>query len=205
MVKVKYCGLTKAADVKLAEQLHIDAIGFVFVKKSPRYIAPESAQKLLSETRPKAEVVALFANQTAPEIRAIIEQVKPDVLQFHGNETAAFCEQFEHRYWKAIPMLSKDPWLTVAKSHPKADKFLLDAFGAGRSGGSGDSFDWFEFPVEWRERLILAGGLNVNNIHMAFTKTRTQYVDVSSGIESQRGVKSAALMKQFCQIINNHH
>ncbi len=201
MVKIKYCGLSTVADVRLAEQLGIDAIGLVFVKRSPRYIDPESAQKLLTETRPKTEVVALFANQEVEEIRTVLEQVKPDVLQFHGNETASFCEQFGHRYWKAIPMLSNTPWHEVTKEHPKAEQFLLDAFGAGKSGGSGDSFPWFKFPTEWRNRLILAGGLNVDNIHTAFTKTGTQYVDVSSGIESQRGVKSAALMEQFCQII----
>ncbi len=104
-IKVKYCGLKTLDDVESAAAAQVDAIGLVFVENSPRYISPEDAIDLAAAAK-QADllVVALFANHQAASVASVIQTIEPDVLQFHGNETAEFCEQFEHRYWKAIPI-----------------------------------------------------------------------------------------------------
>ncbi len=206
-MKVKYCGLKHKSEIELASQLAVDAIGLVFVDKSVRCVAVEEAVKLSahlraidSESRPR--LVALFVNPDAAFVRQVIKEVRPDVLQFHGQETVEFCQQFSLPYWKAIAMLDDKPWQQAVEAYDSAEYCLLDAYQSGHLGGSGDAFAWFEFPAKLRDKLILAGGLNVDNAPSAVAQTQTNYLDVSSGIESTRGVKSPVLMKQFMQLVN---
>lgn len=206
-IKIKYCGLRHEAEIELACQLGIDAIGLVFVEKSPRHVSLERAEILSqhlkqSNAQHKPLLVALFVNPDVAFVQQVIEQVQPDVLQFHGQETPEFCQQFNQKYWKAIAMLDGLPWQQQVREHHAAEYCLLDAYQTGQLGGSGDAFEWFEFPNNLKERLILAGGLNVDNIKNAMSQTQTQYLDVSSGIESSRGVKSPLLMKQLFHLVN---
>ncbi|WP_179952031.1 phosphoribosylanthranilate isomerase [Marinicella rhabdoformis] len=206
-IKIKYCGLKQKEEVELASKLGIDAIGLVFVSKSPRYVTIEEGEKLSLHLRnfsasKKPKVVALFVNPTAEYVAEVLARVKPDVLQFHGQETPEFCRQFNHTYWKAIAMLDNQPWVQSVNCYHDAEYCLLDSYQSGQLGGSGEAFDWFNFPVELRHRLILAGGLNIENINQAINQTQTQYLDVSSGIESSRGVKSPLLMKQLFHLVN---
>lgn len=201
-IKVKYCGLKTPADVQTAIEAGVDAIGLVFVDKSPRYISPEAAIELACTAKQSGVlVVALFANHDAAFVEAVIETVEPDVLQFHGDEEAVFCEQFDRSYWKAVPMLKTQDYVGYIQHYPKADAFLLDAYGGQQSGGSGHSFSWFKFPEKLTAKLILAGGIDAQNVASAITATGAQYIDTSSGIESAPGVKSKtkmlALMRQI--------
>ena len=202
-VKVKYCGLKTPEDIESAKQAQVDAVGFVFVEKSPRYIAPEKASELsITAKLAGIKVVALFADHEAEFVQHIIKEVKPDILQFHGSETAAFCEQFEQVYWKAIPMLEVTDYQSYMDQYPKAQAFLLDAFGKKQSGGSGQPFKWFQFSTEVKQKMILAGGIHSGNVVTAVAATGTQFIDTSSGIESVPGVKSKSKMLALMEKIN---
>ncbi|TDR22494.1 phosphoribosylanthranilate isomerase [Marinicella litoralis] len=203
MTKIKYCGLTTEDDVKHAIEAGVDAVGFVFVPSSPRRVSVEVATNLISMAKASGlTTVALFANQDADKVNLTIGQTKADVLQFHGEESAEYCEQFMLPYWKAIPMLSNASYTEYMASHPNAAAYLLDAFDTQQSGGSGKSFNWFEFPIDLKQKMILAGGLNEQNIAAALAATGSQYVDTSSGIESSPGVKSKAKMLSFANTIS---
>ncbi len=195
-MKVKFCGLKTQQDILMAHQLQVDAIGLVFVENSPRHVTINQAIKLARVNQHQSELVALFVDPSVDTVRLVIEKVKPDVLQFHGSENADFCCQFGLPYWKAIAMLD-DQWNRQIDEHPQANRYVLDAFGAGQSGGSGVGFHWFHFSDQLKSRAILAGGLRPDNVRSAITQTGAQYLDVSSGIESKRGVKSSTLMQQF--------
>ncbi len=201
-IKVKFCGLKTLEDVHAAAAATADAVGFVFVEKSVRYITVDAAKPLMAAAR-QADMltVALFADHDADYVQHIIAESAPDILQFHGHESAEFCEQFELPYWKAVPMLACTDYLAYMAQHPKAKAYLLDAFGPNQPGGSGEVFNWFEFPAAYESRLILAGGLQAENVHVALTATGAQFVDVSSGIESSPGVKSKDKMMAFIKSI----
>ncbi len=204
MIKIKYCGLKTSDDVKHAAEAGVDAVGFVFVEKSKRYIEPEKAKQLIGQAKQKGLLtVALFANQNANTIKHIIELTLPEVLQFHGNETPAFCEQFSWPYWKAVPMLSAIDYKNYIAMYPSADYFLLDAFGEQQSGGSGESFQWFEFSDSLKSKLILAGGINEQNVEQAIKATGAEFIDTSSGIEDIPGVKSKQKMIQLAAKIKS--
>jgi len=204
MIKIKYCGLTTLDDVNNAIDADVDAVGFVFVKHSKRFIESAQAAKLIDVAKKAGLItVALFADQAANEISTIIQLTEPDILQFHGNESAAHCEQFDWPYWKAIPMLGEACYMEIIKHHPNAEAFLVDAYGANQSGGSGNTFQWFEFPEILKSKLILAGGINENNVHEALIKTGARYVDTSSGIESSPGVKSSFKMMALAKKIKS--
>lgn len=203
-IKIKYCGLRTADDVAAAAAARAYAIGFVFVEKSPRYITAELAKPLVQQAKAlNLLTVALFADQDVDVVDHIIQVVKPDVLQFHGMETRAFCEQFNKPYWKAIPMLAEVDYLQYMKQYPSAEAYLLDAFGQQQSGGSGQSFEWFEFPNDIQHKLILAGGINATNVEAALAATQAQFIDTSSGIESRPGVKSKTKMLALADLIHN--
>jgi phosphoribosylanthranilate isomerase len=194
-IKVKYCGLTTLDDVVAAAEAKVDAIGLVFVKKSPRYINPDVAIEISKVAKQFGlSVVALFADHQIAEIEQIIRFIDPDILQFHGNETAEFCEQFNRKYWKAIPMLETNNIKSFLAQYQHAEAFLLDAYGGSQTGGSGESFKWFQFPEELISKLILAGGINADNVTSAISITGARFIDTSSGIEASPGVKSKAKM-----------
>ncbi len=194
-IKVKYCGLKRLEDVYAAIEAKVDAIGLVFVKKSPRYVSIETAKKLTKVAKDAGvSVVALFADQSKPEVEQVIQSIRPDVLQFHGNESAAYCEQFGQAYWKAIPMLVTEDYEVYMGKYLTAEAFILDSFGGCQTGGSGQVFNWFKFPERLVPKLILAGGIHIDNVINAISETGTQFIDTSSGIESEPGVKSKVKM-----------
>ncbi len=194
-IKVKYCGLTTLDDVQSASEAQVDAIGLVFVEKSPRYIKPENAVDLSRAAKLSGiKVVALFADHPVSMVKRVIAAIEPDVLQFHGNESVEYCEQFKMAYWKAVPMLETCDYQTFINQYPNAQAFLLDAYGGNQTGGSGQSFNWFQFPQAISSKLILAGGIHIDNVVAAVAATGAQFIDTSSGIESKPGVKSKAKM-----------
>ena len=175
----------------------VDSMGLVFHQPSPRVIELERAREIRQALPPFVTVTALFLDETEDWIAEVVDGLRPDCLQFHGNETPAFCEAWEVPYIKAIPMDSIEDPIAYAGEHGRAQGFLLDSNAAGRLGGSGDTFDWSKIPSEFEHPLVLAGGINGSNVAEAITRVKPWGVDVSSGVESSWGIKSNDMIDQF--------
>jgi phosphoribosylanthranilate isomerase len=198
-VRVKFCGLTRAEDVADACALGVDAIGLVMTRRSKRFVPLDQAAALRAAVPPFVAVVTLLLDDEDDWVREVISRVDPDLLQFHGEETAQRCGAFGRRYLKAVPMGSVADVAAYTRDHPQAAGFLLDSHAAGAQGGSGVAFDWTRVPRDLRQPLVLAGGLSADNIAAAVRLARPYAVDVSSGIESAPGIKCARKMRQFMQ------
>ncbi len=177
--------------------LGVDALGFVFVEASPRCVKTGQVSRMIDETPPFVQTVGLFMDPSAEEVHEVLQENPLNLLQFHGDETPAFCTQFDMPYIKAIPMGGGVASLTYAAQHTAAMGFLLDSHALGESGGSGDVFDWRQIPSGFRQPLILAGGLTVNNVCEAVRQVRPYAVDVSSGVEVAKGLKDPEKMAAF--------
>ena len=200
--RIKFCGLTRPGDVRLAGELGADAIGFVFAEKSPRRIEPEQARAMRNALAPLVNVVALFADTPADEVREAIKHARPSLLQFHGDEDDAFCRGFGMPYIKAIAMGDDGAAATAAElqaRYPNAAAFLFDGHARGGSGGQGARFDWKRIPSGLDKPFIIAGGLQPENVFAAIQATLPWGVDVASGIESAHGIKDGHKMRKFVQ------
>lgn len=195
--RIKMCGMTRREDVLAAAQAGADAIGLVFTRRSTRCVEPAHAAKLRAAVPPMVSIVALFMDDDAEFVRAVERAVRPHVLQFHGNEPAAFCESFDTPYIKTIAMASVHDLDAQWAAYPRAVGFLLDGHGAGETGGSGKHFDWSRVPHDTDRPLVVAGGLHAGNVEQAVRVARSWAVDVSSGIESAPGIKDAGRMRDF--------
>ncbi len=200
--RIKFCGFTRAGDVRLACELGADAIGFVFAQDSSRRIAAEEARAMRQALAPLVDAVALFMDNPLDDVREVIRQVRPSLLQFHGDEDDAFCRGFGVPYLKAIAMGSEIAGQHPGNLHtryPGAAGFLFDSHGGGETGGSGKSFDWSRIPAGIQKPFVLAGGLNAENVFEAIGATLPWGVDVSSGIESAPGLKDGDRMRRFVE------
>lgn len=195
--RIKVCGLTQLDQALYCAELGADSIGLVFHPPSSRLIEIDAAINIRRALPPFVTVTVLFLNEQQEWMQQVIDAVRPDCLQFHGNETAEVCEQFELPYIKSIPMASVTDVLGYARGFPQAQGFLMDSNMAGGMGGSGDTFDWSKIPGSFELPIILAGGLNAGNVAQAITRVKPWGVDVSSGVEASKGIKDAALLKQF--------
>ncbi len=201
--RIKFCGLTRPGDVRLAGELGADAIGFVFARSSPRHVPPTQARLMRNALAPLVDAVALFMDNTTEEVRDAVKQVRPTLLQFHGNEDDAFCRSFGVPYIKAVPMGEGAEGAGTATAlqvrYPGAAGFLFDSHAAGEAGGSGRRFDWTAMPRDINKPILLAGGLHEDNIFDAILATLPWGVDVSSGIESAPGIKDGDRMRRFVE------
>jgi len=195
--RIKICGITRLQDAMHVARLGADSIGLVFYPRSPRIIDIETAVSIRNALPPFVTVTALFLNETQGWMAQVVDRVKPDCLQFHGEESLATCEQWQRPYIKSIPMGSVSDAETYAAGYPSAQGFLLDSNVAGRRGGSGDTFDWSKIPSSFGSPILLAGGLNPGNVAEAITQVKPWGVDVSSGVESAKGIKDNELINQF--------
>lgn len=196
-IRTKICGLTRPEDAATAAALGADAIGLVFFEGSKRHVDVAQAQAIVRALPPFVSVVALFVNETESAVRRILAQVPVDILQFHGDETAEFCRRFDRPYLKAVRVRSTDDMLAAAKHYPDARAVLFDAHIEGEYGGTGHSFDWHMLPSNLMGNWVLSGGLDAENIRRALAITGARAVDVSSGVESAPGIKSAEKMAAF--------
>jgi phosphoribosylanthranilate isomerase len=174
-----------------------DAIGLVFHRPSPRSIDLRPAVEIRRALPPFVTVTALFLDEAEDWVAEVVHQLRPDCLQFHGNESPGFCENWALPYIKAIPMGSVPDPVDYAAQHRNAQGFLFDSNAAGRQGGSGDTFDWSKIPPAFEHPLILAGGINPANVAEAIVRVKPWGVDVSSGVEASKGVKNSDLVDQF--------
>jgi len=195
--RIKICGFTRLEDALHTAAAGVDSIGLNFHRPSSRYIDLPGALKIRRAMPPFVTVTALFLDEKEDWVAEVVQELRPDCLQFHGNEAAEFCECWDLPYIKSIPMGSIEDPCAYAQNFEKAQGFLFDSNAAGRLGGSGDTFDWSKIPPGFEQRLILAGGLNASNVADAIIQVKPWAVDVSSGVESSRGIKSSDLIDQF--------
>lgn len=197
--RIKFCGMTRAGDVRLAGELGVDAVGFVFAEGSSRRVGPAEARQLRLALAPMVSAVALFRDNSVAEVRDVVRQVRPALLQFHGEEEDAYCRGFRLPWLKAVPMGGDARWDATAlqRRWPNADGFLFDSHGTGAAGGSGRGFDWTRIPTGLHRPFVLAGGLGPGNVHDAIRATLPWAVDVASGIESAPGIKDGEKMRRF--------
>ncbi|HET6632718.1 MAG TPA: phosphoribosylanthranilate isomerase [Rhodanobacteraceae bacterium] len=200
--RIKICGVTQAEDLRLAARLGVDAIGMVFARRSSRRLELAQAVALRAALPPYVTLVALFMDDAAERVREVEQALRPDLLQFHGGEEAAFCAAFDTPYVKALPMGSTADVAAAVAAHPRAAGFLLDSHAAGQPGGSGRRFDWSRVPANLDRPLIVAGGLDAANVGEAIRRTRPWAVDVSSGVESAPGIKDAGKMADFIAAVH---
>jgi phosphoribosylanthranilate isomerase len=195
--RVKICGLTREQDVLAVVRSGADAFGLVFYEKSPRHVSLQQALKLARAVPPFLTVVGLFVNPAVEYVREVLAQVSLDVLQFHGEETPEFCQQFGKPYLKVIRVKAGVDLLQCASRYAGAQGLLLDAFVEGTQGGTGESFDWELIPHDLSLPVILSGGLSADNVAAAVRQVQPYAVDVSSGVEAAKGIKDMAKIDAF--------
>ena len=194
--RIKICGLTRAQDVRAAVDHGADAIGFVFYASSPRAVSIAQAAALVALLPPFVVSVGLFVNATEDDINCVLERVPLQLLQFHGDEVEADCARFGRPWIKAARMRAGVDLVEFASFHPGASGVLVDAFVEGYGGG-GKTFDWSLIPQGFGRPLVLSGGLDADNVVDAVRRIRPWAVDVSSGVESDKGIKDTAKIAAF--------
>lgn len=195
--RVKICGITRVEDALAAEAAGADAVGLVFYSGSKRYVTAQQALAIKSALGPFVKTVALVVNASTDEIDHLLDAVRPDLIQFHGDETPEFCQQFSVPFIRAIRM---HPELNIEQEiarYANASGFLFDAWDADQYGGTGKQFNWQRLPSARHFPLILAGGLTPANVAEAVAQVEPYAVDVSGGVELAPGIKDANKVQQF--------
>lgn len=197
MVKVKICGITNLADALAAVNAGCDALGFVFLKKSPRYITPLKAKKLINQLPERIIKIGVFANAREKTVKRISRQCRLDILQFHGKEAPEYCNRFKnYKIIKTFLVKGRIDKKILAQYQPFA--YLFDTYVKSKLGGTGKKFNWnlvtnlgLEHPV------FLSGGLNEKNVRQAIKKVKPEWVDASSSLEARPGKKDHKKIKNF--------
>ena len=200
-VRVKICGICRDEDVDCAAAHGADAIGMVMWAKSPRALEATRARRLRLRVPPLMSVVTLFVNPSVDEVRRVLDLVRPDLLQFHGEEDEAFCVQFGVPYIKAVKMYESIAVTEAMGKHASASGLLLDSFDPQRIGGTGRGFDWGLIPRQHPQPLLLAGGIDADNVGRAISEVRPYAVDVSSSVEAEPGRKDPLRVAAFMQAV----
>lgn len=201
IVRIKICGITNVDDAMAAADLGTDAVGFVFAP-SPRQILPDKAREIIMALPPLVQTVGVFVNEDPEKVASIAALCHLDLLQFHGQESASYCRTFGQRVIKAVRVQSPHDLEGCSEYHGAVDAFLLDTYVSGQQGGTGLTFDW-NLALEAKRfgPIILAGGLNPDNVGAAITAAKPYAVDASSGLEQIPGIKDHQKMARFIQIV----
>ncbi len=202
-IAVKICGITRPEDALAAARAGAHAIGLMFYAKSPRHVTPARAAEIIRVLPPFVTTVGVFVNASAEEVRSALSEAPVGLLQFHGDETPEFCRQFKRPYVKAVRMKAGVDLLQYAREYHDAKALLLDNYVEGLHGGSGVAFDWSLIPRGLPLPVILSGGLTPENVMEAVRRVRPGAVDVSSGVESAKGVKDAQKITAFIRGVRN--
>jgi len=200
IVRSKICGITRVEDALAAAEAGADAIGLVFYPASPRAVGVQQARAIIAALPPFVTTVGLFVNASRCEINETLDAVPLDVLQFHGDESPESCDGFHRPWYKALRVQSAEDVRREAARYSGASAILLDAYVAGVPGGTGEVFDWSLIPSDLALPLILAGGLTPANVQQAIAQVRPYAVDVSGGVESSKGIKDAAKVREFVRL-----
>lgn len=199
--RIKICGLREPEHARLAASEGADAIGLVFHPASPRFVTAERAAEVAAVLPSFVWAVGLFVDAPEAEVRRVLERVPLDMLQFHGEESPQECERYGRPYLRAVRMAEGVDLLEYARRFSRAKALLLDAHVPGEPGGTGQRFDWGRIPRDLPIPLVLSGGLDPDNVGTAVRETRPWAVDVSSGVESRRGVKDPAKIAAFIRSV----
>ncbi|WP_337153555.1 phosphoribosylanthranilate isomerase [Pseudomonas protegens] len=200
-VRSKICGITRIEDALAAVAAGADAIGLVFYAKSPRAVNVQQARAIIAALPPFVTSVGLFVNASRCELGEILDAVPLDLLQFHGDESAADCEGYHRPYIKALRVKAGDDIAAACLAYPRASGILLDTYVEGVPGGTGEAFDWSLVPQGLSKPIILAGGLTPDNVSAAIARVRPYAVDVSGGVEQGEGIKDPAKIQAFMQAV----
>jgi phosphoribosylanthranilate isomerase len=200
--RIKICGITRAEDARSAARAGADAIGLVFYPPSPRYLSVERAVEIRDALGPFVQTVALFVNPDAAQVAQVLQRVRPPMLQFHGEETPEFCAQFGTPFVKACRVRPGVDALEYLRPFSRAAAWLFDSH-VPEYGGVGEAFDWSLLPATQERPVILSGGLSRENVAAAVRRVRPWGVDVSSGVESAKGIKDAAKIAAFIAEVRN--
>ena len=198
--RIKICGLTREADVDDAVAAGADALGFVLYDKSPRHVSLDRAAALIARLPPFVTPVLLVVNATAQQLQRVTQTLPQALLQFHGDETPEQCRAAGRPWIRAVRMSPGVDLLDFAARHVGAQALLLDAHVEGYGGG-GKVFDWSQISPSVPLPVVLSGGLSPANVTDGVLRVRPWAVDVSSGVELAKGVKSAELMRRFCDAV----
>ena len=198
-MRIKICGITRPEDAEQALALGADTVGCVFHAASARHVTAVIAQDIRVAVGDAGTLVGLFVDPTVDQVQAVLDRVELDVLQFHGEESPAFCEQFQRPYLKAVAMSPDVDLAAVNSAYGSARGLLLDSAYEGQFGGTGHRFDWEWIDAGLEKRLMLAGGLTADNVGYAIRYVRPAAVDVSSGVEKKSGIKDHDRMKAFIE------
>ncbi len=201
--RIKICGITRRHDALVAAELGAHAVGLMFYEDSPRFVSLDKAREVIEVLPPFVTRVGVFVNPEEQQVHAILGAVRLDLLQFHGDELPQFCAQFSMSYIKAVRVKKGLDLLQYASRYRDAKGLLLDAHNERAYGGTGEAFDWSLIPGNLNMPIILSGGLNAANVARAIRQMRPWAVDVSSGVESAKGIKDAAKIAAFVQEVRN--
>lgn len=200
--RVKICGITRVEDALSVVRHGADAIGLVFYAPSPRNVSIAAAQQIVDALPPFVSKVGLFVNAESTYIKQVLSKVKLDTLQFHGDETVSECEQINIPYYKAIRVKKDTNLLQYAQMYKTAQALLLDAYSEAVVGGTGMVFDWQLIPSNIGKPIILAGGLNAENVGLAIRQVGPYAVDVSGGVEQNKGIKDDNKIASFMRVVD---
>lgn len=202
-IRAKICGITTVEDAQAAVAAGVDAIGLVFYAKSPRHVTVEKAAEIVASLPPFVDAVGLFVNTDPYEVNSVLSRVRLDLLQFHGDETAFYCQSFGRPYIKAVRVRHGVDLLQSAADYMSAKALLLDTYQEGVAGGTGETFDWNLIPKNLPKPVILAGGLTPLNVGEAISRVQPYAVDVSGGVEREKGIKDADKIAAFMRGVLN--
>jgi phosphoribosylanthranilate isomerase len=201
-VRSKICGITRIEDALAAVEAGADAIGFVFYPKSPRAVTVEQARSIIAQLPPFISTVGLFVNAERQALKALLEVVPLDLIQFHGDETPEQCEGYGRPWIKALRVQAGDDIAAGCALYANASGILLDTFVAGVPGGTGETFDWALIPKHLSKPIVLAGGLTSANVSQAIAQVRPYAVDVSGGVEMSKGIKDHDKIRAFMSAVH---
>lgn len=201
--RVKICGITREQDAEAAVEAGADAIGLVFYEPSPRFVSIERAQAIVRDLPPFVTTVALFVNAERDTIAGVVDRVGVDLLQFHGQECPEYCASHGRPWIRAIRMKPDTDLRAAGDEFAAGRALLLDAWRPGVPGGTGETFDWDRIPVELAPRIILAGGLDASNVADAVRRVRPFAVDVSGGVEADKGIKDRQKIRAFIEEVRS--
>jgi len=199
--RIKICGITRPEDAQVAVANGADAIGLVFYAESPRAVDTARAVEIVAEVAPFVTVVALFVDAPKSAVEQVLAAVPVDVIQFHGQESAKYCEQFERPYLKAVRVKPGLDLAAAVTPYGRARGVLLDSWQEGVPGGTGKTFDWQLAADRIARPMVLAGGLDAANVGAAMAQLHPAGVDVSGGVESSPGIKCPRRIAEFVRAV----
>jgi len=200
VIQFKLCGITNIDDARAAAKNGASAIGFIFYKRSPRYIEPEAARLIATQLNGAVKTVGVFVNEPIDQVNDIAQRVNLDFVQLHGGESPEYCEKIDRAVIKSF-RIGDGYDLFQINDYP-VDAVLLDTFVKGSAGGTGETFQWNDFDYDAINKpLILAGGLTPDNVSQGILSVHPDAIDISSGVEVAPGKKDAAKIEQLGQVL----